>query len=154
MVLHIGTHVTCSLFWLLLFSIVYSLFSYFWLCWVLVVLGRLSLVAVSGGLLSVGVRGFLTMVASLLAEHRFQACVLQQLQYMGSLVGSWASIVAACGLKSVGSVVVVRRLSCPEAAGSSWTRDQSRVSCNWQANSYSPHHEGSPSICFQSLSLL
>ena len=134
MVLHIGTHVTCSLFWLLLFSIVYSLFSYFWLCWVLVVLGRLSLVAVSGGLLSVGVRGFLTMVASLLAEHRFQACVLQQLQYMGSLVGSWASIVAACGLKSVGSVVVVHRLSCPMAHEIFLDQGSNLCSLYWQAD--------------------
>ena len=70
LVLHVGTHVTRSLFWLLLFIIVYYLLSYFWLCWVRVVLGRLSLVAVSRGLLFVDVHGFLIVVA-FLAEHRF-----------------------------------------------------------------------------------
>ena len=42
---------------------------YFWLHWVFVVARRLSLVAASGGF-SVAVRGLLTVVASLVAEHR------------------------------------------------------------------------------------
>ena len=37
--------------------------------WVLVAVRRLSLVAASGGLLFIAVRGLLTAVASLIAEH-------------------------------------------------------------------------------------
>ena len=65
------------------------LFFIFWLFWVFVVVCRLSLVAVSWVTL-VSVRGLLVAVASLVAEHR---------------------------LYSVGSVVAVHRLSCPEARG-------------------------------------
>ena len=65
------------------------LFFIFWLFWVFVVVCRLSLVAVSWVTL-VSVRGLLSEVASLVAEHR---------------------------LYSVGSVVAVHRLSCPEARG-------------------------------------
>ena len=64
-------------------------FFIFWLFWVFVVVCRLSLVAVSWVTL-VSVRGLLSEVASLVAEHR---------------------------LYSVGSVVAVHRLSCPEARG-------------------------------------
>ena len=42
---------------------------YFWLCWVFIAVHRLSLVAASGGLLFVEVRGLLTAVASLVVEH-------------------------------------------------------------------------------------
>ena len=77
------------------------------------------------GLLFVAVHGLLTAVASLVAEHRFQARGLQQLQHAGSVVvarrpqSTWISVVAVCGLSSCGmqalqhvaSVVVVRGLS-------------------------------------------
>ena len=42
---------------------------YFWLRWVFVVVRRLSLVAASGGLLFVAVRGLLIAVTSLVVEH-------------------------------------------------------------------------------------
>ena len=45
------------------------LFIYLLLCWVFVAVHRLSLVAASGGLLFVAVRGLLIAVASLVAEH-------------------------------------------------------------------------------------
>ena len=48
------------------------LLLYLWLCWVFVVLSGLSLVAASGGYCLVTVRGFLTAVASLAAEHGLQ----------------------------------------------------------------------------------
>ena len=49
----------------------FILFIYFWLCWVFVAARGLSLVAVSGGLLFIAVRGLLVVVASLVAEHGF-----------------------------------------------------------------------------------
>ena len=67
------------------------LFVYFWLCWVLVAVRELYLVAVSGGCSLVAVCSLLVAVASLVAEHR--------------LWGARASVVA------------VRKLSCPEACG-------------------------------------
>ena len=48
---------------------VFILLICFWLHWVFVAVRRLSLVAESGGLLSVVVRGLLIAVASLVAEH-------------------------------------------------------------------------------------
>ena len=46
-----------------------NIFIYFWLFWVFVAACRLPLVAVSGGLLFVTVRGLLLPVASLVVEH-------------------------------------------------------------------------------------
>ena len=59
-----------------------------------------------------GVHGsrLLTAAAALVAEHRLQACGLQQLQRMGS-------VVVTPGFKSVGSVVAVHGLSCSLACG-------------------------------------
>ena len=48
----------------------------FWLRWVFVAARGLSLVAASGGLLSIVVRGLLIAVASLVAEHGLQVCGL------------------------------------------------------------------------------
>ena len=47
----------------------------FWLCWVFVAVRGLSLVVV---------RGLLSVVASLVEEHRLQALVLEQLRHSGS----------------------------------------------------------------------
>ena len=43
--------------------------------------------------------------------------------------GVWASVAVAPGLRSTGSVVVVRRLSCSAACGIFCTRDGTHVSC-------------------------
>ena len=48
----------------------YFFVYFFWLRWVFVAVHRLSLVAASGGLLILAVRGLLIAVASLVAEHR------------------------------------------------------------------------------------
>ena len=53
------------------------LFIYFWLRWVFIAAHWLSLVAASGGLLFVAVRGLLIVVASLVAEHRLYAHGIQ-----------------------------------------------------------------------------
>ena len=47
----------------------FILFIYFWLHWVFVTVHRLSLVAASGKVLFIAVRGLLITVASLVAEH-------------------------------------------------------------------------------------
>ena len=80
------------------------------------------------GLLFVVVRRLLTVVASLVAECRLQACGLQQLWHV-------RSVVVACGLQSSGSVVVGHGLSCSAAC---WIfPDQGSNLCplHWQADS-------------------
>ena len=63
-------------------------------------LGRLSLVAASGGCSLVGVRGLLIATASPVAEHGLEgACRLQYLQHAGA-------VVAVPGLQSTRSEVV------------------------------------------------
>ena len=53
------------------------MFIYFWLCCVFVAVCGLSLVEESGGYSVIVVHGLLIAVASLVAEHRLQACRLQ-----------------------------------------------------------------------------
>ena len=64
----------------------YTLFIYFWLCWVFISLWIFPLVAVSQGYPLFGICGLLTVGSSLVAEHRLSACELQQLQLPGSRV--------------------------------------------------------------------
>ena len=75
---------------------------------------QLSLVVASGVHSVAVVLGFLIVVASLVGEHRLQ-------RHMGS-------VAVASGLYSTGSVVVAG-LVAPQHAGTSQTRDGSRVSC-------------------------
>ena len=71
------TPVFCFLFFFFFFtrsqhlylSLFVLIFSYFRLCWVLVAVYELSLVAVSRGYSQVAVYGLLIAVASLVAEH-------------------------------------------------------------------------------------
>ena len=65
---------------ILFFFKLFFIYLFFWLCWVFV-----------------AVRGLLSAVASLVAEHRLSA--------------TWASVVAACRLSSCGSRAPERRLS-------------------------------------------
>ena len=55
------------------FLIIIYLFIYFWLLWVFIALGGLSLVVVSRGLLLVTMHRLLIAEASLVPEHRLQA---------------------------------------------------------------------------------
>ena len=52
-------------FWLLFLTV----FIYFWLCWILVAVCRLSLIVVSRGYSLIAVLGLLIAVASLISEH-------------------------------------------------------------------------------------
>ena len=62
----------CSLFLFLLFKKDLCMY-YLWLGWLFVAACRLSLVVESQGLLFVAMRGLLTVVASLVAEHRLSS---------------------------------------------------------------------------------
>ena len=76
---------------------------YFWLCWVFVSACRLSLVVASVGYSSLWCAGFLLWWL-LVAEHGLQACGLQQLWLMDS-------VVVAHRLSSCGSWALEHRLS-------------------------------------------
>ena len=80
------------------------------------------------GLLFVVVRGLLTAVASLVAEHGLQAQGLRQL---------WCvrSVVVARGLQSAGSVVVAHSLSCSAAGGIFLGQGSNPCPLHWQADS-------------------
>ena len=58
----------------------------------------------------------------------FSSGGLLSLWGLGS-IDVWASVAAAPGLWSAGSVVVVHRLICPTACGITWARDGPHVSC-------------------------
>ena len=87
------------------------------------------------GLLFVAVHGLLIAVASLVAEHGLQACGLQQLWHMGS-------------------VVVAHGLCCSAACGIFLDQGSNPCSLHWQADSQPLRHQGSPRIKFLSLSSL
>ena len=80
------------------------------------------------GLLFVAVCGLLIAVASLVAEHRLQACILQYLWHTGS-------VVVARGLQSSGSVVVAHGLSCSTACGIFLDQGSNLCPRHWQADS-------------------
>ena len=65
-------------------------FIYLWLCWVLVSVRGLSLVAASGGHSSSRCAGLLTIAASLVAEHRLQTHRLRNYGSRAQLLrGMW-----------------------------------------------------------------
>ena len=80
------------------------------------------------GLLFVVVRRLLIAVASLAVEHGIQACGLQQLWHVGS-------VVVARGLQSAGSVVVVHGLSCSTARGIFLDEGLNPCPLHWQVDS-------------------
>ena len=58
---------------------------YFWRCWVFIAMQAFSLVAASGGSSLVVVRGLLTAVASLDAEHRLSSSRASAVAALGAL---------------------------------------------------------------------
>ena len=97
---HYGVHIIFSS----VGTIVVSLFI-LWLLWVFVALHRFSLAVASGGFFVTG-RWFLTVVASLAAEHGLQVQGLQQLQVAGlaapwrvesSWTRDWTAVLALAG---------------------------------------------------------
>ena len=101
----------------------------------LVVLGLLCFVQVSLVAAGWGCCSSLCMGFSLLW--------LLLLQSMGSVVGS---VVSACGLESMGSVVVAARLSRSMAYGILLDQGLNLRILHWQADSYLLHHQGNPII--------
>ena len=80
------------------------------------------------GLLFIAVHRLLIAVASLVVKHRLQACGLQQLWHMGS-------VVVAHGLQSAGSVVVAHGLSCSAACGIFPDQGSNLCPLHWQVDS-------------------
>ena len=92
----------------------FFLFIYFWLLWVFIAVHGLSLAVVSGGYSSLLYTGFSLWWFPLVVKHRLQGTQV-------SAVVHGSSVVAACGLQSVGcgvgSVVVVQGLSFSVSCG-------------------------------------
>ena len=91
------------------------------------------------GLLFVAVRGLLTAVVSLVAEHGLQARGLQQLWHVGSAV-------VARGFQSAGSAVVAHGLSCSVACGIFPDQGSNPCPLHWQVDSQPLCHQGIPQI--------
>ena len=98
-----------------------------------------SLVSSSRGCSLILVCGLLTVVASLVSEHRLQ--------------GAWASEVAAPKLQTTGSTVAAHRLSCSPACGLFPDQGSDPRLLHWQADSLPLSHQGSPyfDFCFHSI---
>ena len=105
-------------------SFTYLFIFIFWLCWILVAVCGLSLVAQSKGCSLVVVHGHLIAVASLVAQHRLWTHGFQQLQHAGS-------------------VVVAHGLSCSTACGIFLDERLNQSPLHWQADSYPPCQQGS-----------
>ena len=74
-------------------------------------------------------RRLLTVVASLVAEHRVQ--------------GTRASVVVACGLQSTGLIVEVHRFSCSTSCGIFPNQGLNLCLLHWQADSLPLSHQES-----------
>ena len=92
------------------------------------------------GLLSSGV-WILVAMASLVVEHGHQACRLQQLWHVGS-------VLVAPGLQSTGSVVAAHRLSCFRARGIFLDQGSNTCFLHWQVDSLPMSHQGCPQDTF------
>ena len=112
-----------SLTYILLFKIylfIY-LFIYVWLCWVLVSVRGLSLVAASGG-------------------HSSSQCT--------GLSLSRPLLLRSTGSRRAGSVVMAHGSSCSTAYGILPDQGSNPCPLHWQADSQPLRHERSPTYCF------
>ena len=114
-------HFTATLHFLKKINL-FILFVYYWLHQVSVAARGLSLVVTSGEYSSLWCVGFSLWWLLFVVEHGFQAHGLQYLWHTGS-------VLVARRVQSTGSAVVAHGLSCSTHAGSSQTRDQTRVPC-------------------------
>ena len=109
------------------------------LYWVFVAVPGLSPVAASGGCFLVAVRRLIIAVASLVAEPRLQGM-------RASVVAACGSVVAAHGLQSTASVVVVHGPSCPVACGIFPDQGSNPCLLHQQPDSLPLSHQGSPGV--------
>ena len=116
------------------FLIIYSFFTVVGLCCCL----GFSLVGTSRGYSLVAVLSLLITVASPVMEY--------------GLSGMRASVVVACGLYSIGSIVVVYGLSCFSACGIFWDQGSKLCLLHWQAYFLPLSHQGSPACGFDAWS--
>ena len=117
----------CGNFYFYLFNLFIYLI-YFWLRWVFVAVRRLSLVVASGGYSSLQCVGFSLQWLLLLRSTGSRSVGF-------SSCGTWASVVAARGLYSAGSVVVAHGLSCSAACGIFPDQGSNPCPLHWQADS-------------------
>ena len=89
--IHYTSSIPNSIFFNIFFLTIFAyLFIYLWLCWVFVSVRGLSPVAASGGHSSSRRTRPLTIVASLVAEHRLQMCRLSSCGSRAQLLrGMW-----------------------------------------------------------------
>ena len=111
-------------------------FICFWLCWVFVAVRGLSLVAASRDHALVAAYKLLIAVSSLVVEQ--------------GLCSSRASAFVAPELKSAGSVVEARGLSCSAACGIFLDKGLNLCTLHWRADSLLLSHQGSPCLFFNS----
>ena len=111
------------------FSII--LFIYLWLCWVFMLYGLFS---------SCGEWGY-----SLVAAFRLLIVWLPLLRSTGfGSCGTWAPQLWLPGSRAPAQQLWPTGLVAPCHMRSSWTRDQTHVSCSWQEDSLPLNHQGSP----------
>ena len=110
---------------------------YFWLRWVFVAARGLSPAVASRGHSWLRCAGFPLWRPLFVSEHGLQACGLQQLWHVGS-------VVLPRGLQSTGSVVVVPGLSCSTACGILPDQGSNPCSLHRQADSQPLRHQRSP----------
>ena len=100
----------------------FILFIYLWLCWVLVSVRGLSLIAASGG-------------------HSSSRCV--------GLSLSRPLLLRSTGSRCAGSAVVAHGPSCSAACGIFPDQGSNPCPLHWQADSQPLRHQGSPSLSFE-----
>ena len=79
---------------------------------------------------------------SLVDMHKLLTEVVSGCQ--AQALGTQASVVVTCGLRSCGSVVVVHGLSCPMPCGIFPDQGSNLWFLHWQADSLSLRHQGGP----------
>ena len=129
----------------LLLSLMFSYWLYFWLCWVFVV--RLSLVVSGGG----GMGGGATLRCSALASHcsSFLCCGAQRLGHSGfSSCSSWAQQLQVLGSRTTGLIAVVHRLTGPAAGGIFPNQESNPCLLHCKADSLPLSHQESPESSF------
>ena len=89
------------------------------------------------GLYFIAVCGLLIAVISHVSDHGYQACRLQQLWHIGS-------VVADSRLQSTGSVIMAYGLSCSTASGIFLDQGSNLCHLHWQVDLLPLSHQGSP----------
>ena len=112
-------HLCTGFFCLFVCLILIYLFIYLWLCWVLVSVQGLSLIAASG-------------------DHSSSRCA--------GLSLSWPLLLRSTGSRRAGSVIVAHGPNCSAACGILPDQGSNPCPLHWQADSQPLRHQGSPYV--------